>query len=73
GFIAWAFYAVCALLVTLESLTVIVGRLADVSPFTHLALVPAETVAVQPLLALTGIAILLSAAGLALWGRRDLT
>ncbi|MFZ9668396.1 MAG: ABC transporter permease [Solirubrobacterales bacterium] len=73
GFVAWAFYALCALLLTLESLTVVVGRLADVSPFTHLALVPAEAIAVQPLLVLSGIAVLLSAAGLSLWGRRDLT
>lgn len=72
GFIAWAYFALCALLLTLESLTVVVGRLADLSPFTHLPLVPAESVEAAPLVILTAIATALAGAGLALWRRRDL-
>ena len=73
GFIAWAYFALCALLLTLESLTVVVGRLADLSPFTHLPLVPAEPVELLPLAALSAIALALTGAGLLLWRRRGLT
>jgi ABC-2 type transport system permease protein len=73
GFIAWAYLALCALLLTLESFTVVVGRLADLSPIAHLALVPAEPAEALPLLVLTLTAVLLSVAGLLLCRRRDLT
>ena len=73
GFIAWAYFALCALLLTLESLTVVIGRLADLSPFTHLPLVPAEPVEALPLITLTAIAAGLAVVGLLLWGRRDLS
>ena len=73
GFIAWAYLALCALLLTLESLTVVIGRLADLSPFTHLPLVPAEPVEASPLIVLAAIAAGLATAGLLLWRRRDLS
>lgn len=72
GFIAWAYFALCVLLLTLESLTVVVGQLADLSPFTHLPLMPAEPVEVLPLVVLSAIAAALAAGGLALWHRRDI-
>lgn len=45
--------------------------LQDLSPFHHLALVPAEDFRLAPLLALSGIALMLTAAGIALFTRRD--
>ncbi len=72
GFIAWAYFALCALILTLESLTVVLGRLADLSPFTHLPLVPAEQVEALPLIVLSAIGFGLAAVGLSLWRRRDL-
>ena len=44
----------------------------DVSPFAHLAAVPAEPWDVTGAVAMTGIAALLAAAGLARYGHRDL-
>jgi ABC-2 type transport system permease protein len=73
GFIAWAYFALCALLLTLESLTVVTGRVADLSPFTHLPLTPAEPVEVLPLMVLSALALILAAIGMVLWRRRDLT
>lgn len=71
GFVAWAYYGICAVLLTLSTLTIVVGRLADLSPFNHLPLVPAETAEVGPMLALTAVAALLAGCGLLLWRRRD--
>lgn len=47
------------------------GWVQDLSPFHHLALVPAEDFRWLPLLALSAIAVALAAAGLALFLRRD--
>ena len=46
--------------------------LQDVSPFHHLALVPAADFRWTPFVALLGVAVLLSATGQVLFGRRDI-
>lgn len=45
--------------------------LQDLSPFRHLALVPAEDFRWPPLLALSAVAVVLTGAGIALFARRD--
>ncbi|GAA1641170.1 ABC transporter permease [Catellatospora bangladeshensis] len=45
----------------------------DVSPFTHVPAIPAVDPKALPLLALTGVAVALTAAGMALFRRRDLS
>jgi ABC-2 type transport system permease protein len=48
------------------------GWVRDVSPFTHSPLAPAAEVTLVPIVVLTGIAMLLAAAGVATFRRRDL-
>lgn len=70
--LAWALITV----VWLGFMGVIVGLpewLADLSPFSHAALVPAADVETAPLLILTAIAAVLLGAGIAGFQRRDLT
>lgn len=73
SFLAWASLGLCALVLTLQSLSAISERLVDLSPFSHLPLVPAQPIEFWPLVWLTLIAASLSVVGLALWRRRDLT
>lgn len=73
SFVAWAALGLCAIVLTLQSLSAIGDWLADISPYNHLPLVPAQPIEFQPLALLTLLAVLLTASGLALWSRRDLT
>ena len=47
-------------------------RLLDISPFTHVPHLPGGDVSAAPLLALTAIALVLTAAGLSGLGRRNI-
>lgn len=73
SFLPWVALGVCAVVLTLQSLSAISERLVDLSPFSHLPLVPAQPIEFWPLVWLSSIAFALSALGLGLWQRRDLT
>lgn len=69
--LAWGGLAACLLLGQIGALLKLPQVLLDVSPFTHVPQVPADSVALTPLLALLGAAALLLAAGAAGFRRRD--
>jgi ABC-2 type transport system permease protein len=73
GAIAWGALAVCVLLALLGPLLDLPGAVMDVSPFTHSPELPGGSVAAGSLVVLTAIAALLTAAGLAAFGRRDVS
>ncbi len=73
SFLPWVALGLCAVVLTLQSLSAISERLVDLSPFSHLPLVPAQPIEFWPLVWLSSIAFALSALGLGLWQRRDLT
>jgi ABC-2 type transport system permease protein len=47
------------------------GWLVDVSPFSHLAAVPAESMSWTAFVAVLAVAVVLSGTGVAAFGRRD--
>jgi ABC-2 type transport system permease protein len=69
---AWGALAGCFLLAYLGPLLSLPGWLTDVSPFAHVPLLPAADFDAIPLLALTGVAAALTAAGVVAFRRRDL-
>jgi len=69
--LSWAALAACALLWFLGPLAHAPGWLLDVSPYEHVPAVPAVALSAGPLLALSALAVALSAAGLAGFDRRD--
>ncbi len=73
SFLPWIALGVCALVLTLQSLSAISDWLAELSPYNHLPLVPAQPIEFWPLAWLTALAAGLTLAGLALWRRPDLT
>jgi ABC-2 type transport system permease protein len=68
---AWGFLAACYLAAFLGPLLGLPDWVTDLSPFTHVPLLPAASLDVVPLLALTAIAAALVAIGLAGFRRRD--
>jgi ABC-2 type transport system permease protein len=68
---AWVALGACVLLWLLGPLLDAPACLMDVSPFEHVPALPAASLAAGPPLALTAIAIALSAAGLNAFSRRD--
>jgi ABC-2 type transport system permease protein len=70
--IAWSSLAICLLLAQFGELLKLPAWALNVSPFTHTPTAPTEAITAQPLLILSGIAILLLAIGLASFRRRDL-
>jgi ABC-2 type transport system permease protein len=71
--VAWAVLAVVFVIGYFGDLFDFPGWVRDVSPFTHTPLVPVEGVSVLPVAAVTLVVILLVAAGLAGFRRRDVT
>jgi ABC-2 type transport system permease protein len=69
---AWGLLAVVAVVELFGELLRLPGWVRDLSPFEHLSAVPAEDPAALPLLALTGLAAALAAAGLVGISRRDI-
>jgi ABC-2 type transport system permease protein len=70
--VSWAALAVFAFLVLLGPLLQLSQWLLDIAPFSHIPKVPGADVAATPLLWLLGITVMLAAAGLAGFRRRDL-
>ncbi|MEV4414114.1 anibiotic ABC transporter [Catellatospora sp. NPDC049609] len=70
--LAWGGLAACLLLGQIGALLELPQLLLDLSPFTHVPQVPADSVAAPPLLIMLGVAALLLSAGTAGFRRRDL-
>lgn len=68
----WAGLAICLLLGQVGALLQLDQRVLDVSPFTHIPVVPGGDFKALPLLILTGIAAVLIGAGFAAFRRRDI-
>lgn len=71
--LSWAVLIACLLLWQLGGVLDLPQPVLDVSPFTHTPGVPADELALLPLIVLLGVAVALGAAGTALFRRRDLT
>jgi ABC-2 type transport system permease protein len=69
--LAWAVFAVCALVATFGELLGLPSWLRNVSPFAHVPQVPAFAVEVVPLVVLAAVATVLTAGGLAGFRHRD--
>lgn len=69
--VAWGLLAAFILIWTLASFGDIPGWIVDLSPFSHTPAVPAVANDPAPLLIMTLLSLVLSAAGLILWRRRD--
>ena len=70
--ISWGVLAVAALLAIVGPLVRLSHWVLDVSPFTHTPKLPGVAFTAQPLLWLTGLAVLLTGAGLAALRQRDM-
>ncbi|MFC6017168.1 hypothetical protein ACFP2T_13250 [Plantactinospora solaniradicis] len=70
--LSWSAFLVCVLLGQLGALLELPQPVLNVSPFTHLPLVPAADPAAAPLVTLLAIAVALTGLGMALFRRRDL-
>jgi ABC-2 type transport system permease protein len=68
---AWGALAACFLLAYLGPLLSLPDWVIDISPFSHVPLLPAADPAIAPLIVLTAIAAALTAVGLAAFRRRD--
>jgi polyether ionophore transport system permease protein len=73
GAVAWAALAVCVLIALLGPLLDLPGAVMDLSPFSHSPELPGGSAAAGSLVVLTAIAALLTAGGLAAFGRRDVS
>lgn len=71
GGVAWALLVLGAVVAVLGGVLDIPDLVRDLSPFTHVPSVPAEPVAMAPLVALTGVAAVLMAVGVLGFRRRD--
>jgi ABC-2 type transport system permease protein len=71
AYLAWAGLAFCAVVMFFGELLRFPAAVQDVSPFSHLALAPAEDVRWLPVAVVGLIAVALSAAGQAAFRRRD--
>ena len=72
GPLAWSLLAVFIVIWTLASFGNLPAWLIDLSPFSHVPAVPAVALDMAPLLVMSALAMIFTAAGLALWRRRDL-
>ena len=70
--LTWAALAACLLLLELGALLNLSHWIVDASPFAHVPKLPGTALTATPLLALTGVAVALLAAGLVGLRRRDL-
>jgi ABC-2 type transport system permease protein len=69
---AWGVLGACFLLLYLGPLLSLPDWVMDLSPYTHIPLLPAADLTVTPLIVLTAIAAALAAAGMAGLRRRDI-
>ncbi|MGW5668670.1 ABC transporter permease, partial [Micromonospora sp. NPDC003776] len=70
--VAWLFVGVILLIAQLGPVLALDGWVMDVSPFTHLPRLPGGEVTAAPLVALGALVLLLAAAGITAFRRRDL-
>lgn len=70
--LSWAGFAVALIFGQFGELLNLPQAVQDISPFSHVPALPAAEATVTPLLWLTAVAVLLGAAGMALFRRRDL-
>ena len=70
--IGWAALALCLLLGQVGALLQLDEKILDISPFTHIPVVPGGDFKALPLVILTGIAVVLIAIGFAGFRRRDI-
>jgi ABC-2 type transport system permease protein len=70
--VGWLALTFCVVVLFFGELLQLPGWLVDLSPFTHLALVPAESFAWGPVLWQLALAVVLGVAGTAALRRRDL-
>lgn len=70
--VGWLGLAFCAVVMMFGEVWRLPGWLRDASPFEHLAMVPVESVRLVPLVAVTAVAVALSAVGHWLLARRDM-
>jgi len=70
--VAWGALAACLLLLLLGSALRLDQWVLDVSPFTHVPHLPGGDLTWTPLIVLTAVAALVTAAGLAALRRRDI-
>ncbi len=69
---AWAILVAFVVIWSIASFGDLPDWIVDLSPFSHVPAVPAVSLELTPLLVMTGMAAVFTAAGLALWRRRDL-
>jgi ABC-2 type transport system permease protein len=70
--VSWAGPTICILIGLVSAGVATAGWIRDISPFTHLPSLPGGSVSAGPLITLTGIAVVVAAAGLVGLRRRDL-
>jgi ABC-2 type transport system permease protein len=70
--VSWALLGLTFVILQLGAILDLPQIVRDLSPFTHVPAVPAASVSALPLVALTVVAALLCAGGLAAFQRRDL-
>jgi ABC-2 type transport system permease protein len=71
--LSWGVLALCLIFGFLGSLLGLPQTVRDLSPFTHVPALPAAEVTATPLIGLAAMAVVVCAAGVALFRRRDLT
>jgi ABC-2 type transport system permease protein len=69
--LAWSGVAFCSVILLFGEVLRLPAWLIDVSPFSHLASVPADPMAWGPFVAVTAVAAVTSGAGVLAFGRRD--
>jgi ABC-2 type transport system permease protein len=70
--IGWAALSLCVVLGQIGAALQLSQSLLGISPFTHIPRVPGGPITLTPLLILTGIAVILTAVGLAAFRKRDI-
>ena len=71
AFLAWVGLAICVVVMFFGQVLNFPGWLIDVSPFSHLALTPAEDARWTPVFVVALVALVLSVAGQVAFRRRD--
>ncbi|EST35956.1 hypothetical protein N566_16895 [Streptomycetaceae bacterium MP113-05] len=71
--LSWAAFAVCLVIGQFGALLDLPDALVDVSPYSHLPNLPAESLTAGPVIALVAVAAVLAAAGMTGFRRRSLT
>ena len=68
----WAAFVFCFFVIQLSELLKLPEWIVNISPYSHVPLVPSESLTLTPIAVLSGIAVLLTATGLIWFYRRDI-